>query len=214
MASVPSVPAGCNLRWNVDDAATVLSLTETMIAKSRATLDSVAAVTAPESATWETVMKPLADDETETRASSAVLEFLQHVSAVKELRDASTNADKMIAEFGVECEMRVDVYNAVQTFANTEEAKALGGEQARFLERILRDFKRNGLHLGEENREKIKEIKEKMSKVPCHHHLLASILSPRHNPLPQTEPSFCACARRSSRSTSARTVTMKTRSLV
>jgi hypothetical protein len=157
------VPPGCNLRWNIKDAATVKRLTEALITRSRAVHDAVAA--AAPAPSWAAVMQPMADDETTTRAESAALEFLQHVSASKELRDASTDCDKMISEFGVECEMRVDVYNAVQAFAETVEAKALTGERARFLARVLRDFKRNGLHLAEGLRGQIKTIKERMSKL-------------------------------------------------
>ena len=56
--------------------------------------------------------------------------------------------------------MRLDVYTAVKAFAETEEAKGLQGEQARYLERTLRDFTRNGMHLDETARNKVKAIKE------------------------------------------------------
>ena len=159
------VAPGCRLRWNVLEPTEVVRLAKEMIVKSRSVLDNVVAAADAGKTAWADIMQPLADDETETRAESAALEFLQHVSPHKALRDASTEADKLISEFGVECEMRVELYRAVQAFAETAEGQGLSGERARFLSRILRDFKRNGLHLEEETRAKVKAMKEEMSKL-------------------------------------------------
>ena len=72
-----------------------------LLPTSRSVLDGVVAAAAAGRTAWADIMQPLADDETETRAESAALEFLQHVSPHKALRDASTEADKLISEFGV-----------------------------------------------------------------------------------------------------------------
>ena len=44
----------------------------------------------------------LADNTTEKRTKQILLEFPQHVSANKEMRDASVAADKKLSEFHVE----------------------------------------------------------------------------------------------------------------
>ena len=44
----------------------------------------------------------LADDETESSTHRNILDFPQHVSPEKELRDASVAADKKLSEFDVE----------------------------------------------------------------------------------------------------------------
>ena len=143
--SAPVLSPGCRLRWDITDPALVISEAAALIARSRTILDTVAANATAGKTGWADIMQPLADDETESRADSAALEFYQHTSPHKALRDASTEADKQISAFGVECEMRVDLYRAVQSFADTAEGKSLSGEKARFLERVLRDFKRNGV---------------------------------------------------------------------
>ena len=61
---------------------------------------------------------------------------------------------KAISEFSIESDMRMDVYSAVKAFADTAEAKALKGEQARYLERVLRDYNRDGMHLDKATRGK------------------------------------------------------------
>lgn len=43
-------------------------------------------------------MQPMVDAGTLSQQDASVLEFLQHVSADKELRDASTEADKVCVQ--------------------------------------------------------------------------------------------------------------------
>lgn len=54
-----------------------------------------------------------------------------------------------------------DVYQSVMEFA--KKGEKLEPQDQRFLDRVVRDFKRNGLHLAEEERNKIKDIKKKIS---------------------------------------------------
>ena len=47
------------------------------------------------------------------------MDFVQHVSTEKELRDASSEASQKLGDFGVECEMRQDVYRALCEFKSS-----------------------------------------------------------------------------------------------
>ena len=48
--------------------------------------------------------------------------------------------------------MRADTYASIKAYSETDHAKTLEGEDKRFLERVLRDYERKGLHLPEETR--------------------------------------------------------------
>lgn len=54
----------------------------------------------------------LADIDAQFDAVVEPLSFYQNVSPTKELRDASTEAESLVREFGVEASMRIDVFNA------------------------------------------------------------------------------------------------------
>ncbi|MBI4051494.1 MAG: Zn-dependent oligopeptidase, partial [Elusimicrobia bacterium] len=63
-------------------------------------------------------------------------------------------------QYGVEVYAREDIYNAVK--APAAKKPALQGEDAKLLEKVLLDFKRNGLELPGEKREKVKEMKKRL----------------------------------------------------
>ena len=48
--------------------------------------------------------------------------------------------------------MRADTYASIKAYSETDHAKTLEGEDKRFLDRVLRDYERKGLHLPEETR--------------------------------------------------------------
>jgi len=61
--------------------------------------------------------------------------------------------------------MRKDVFDSILAFSKTDEAKSLSPEHQRYLEKAVTDGKRNGLHLSEEAREEIKNVKKRISEL-------------------------------------------------
>lgn len=91
------------------------------------------------------------------------LTFQQHVSEDKEIRDASTQAEKLLRDFGIESQQREDVYKSFQTLLDTVSLDELAPETKRYLEKTVREYKRNGLGLPVEDRLEVKEIQKKLS---------------------------------------------------
>ena len=81
----------------------------------------------------------------------------------QETREASVEASKKLREFGVEISMRKDLFDLVVAFNERGGCEGLTAEQKRFVEREIRSGKRNGLHLDDEKRKEITEIKKKMA---------------------------------------------------
>jgi Zn-dependent oligopeptidase len=61
--------------------------------------------------------------------------------------------------------MRKDLFDNIVAFSLTDEAKTLNAELTRFVEKSVIDGKRNGLHLPEDKRLEIKNIKKRISEL-------------------------------------------------
>eukprot|EP01134_Creolimax_fragrantissima_P003374 CFRG3374T1 len=155
---------GTILRWDLT-VDQLFERTKNLINKSRAVYDNLAGLV-DEDLNYDSVIKALADDDCEFSTNQSLVDFPQYVSCDKAIREASTKCDKLISAYQVERGMRVDVYEKVHTFSlKVKESGKLKGEAKRYLERILRDYRRNGLHLDSAARAHITEIKNKINEL-------------------------------------------------
>ena len=81
--------------------------------------------------------------------------------------DAARNmAKECIAEFAKffnEISLDENLYRAVKDYSETADAKSLTGYKARFTQKTVEDFERNGFALPKEKRDKLKAINDKLS---------------------------------------------------
>jgi len=131
-----------------------------IIEEYKRTVASVCAVPNP---TFENTLVSLARAEAKFSVDNSVLDFPQYVSTDSAVRDASAASDKRVSEFLVELGMNEQLYGAVRRLADTK--PDLQGEDARYLKFILRDFRRNGLELGSEQRAELMAIKKRISEL-------------------------------------------------
>lgn len=134
----------------------------------QALLDKIVAEVSPDKATFESVMKPMALDENEANLSGRILGFYQYVSADADLRNASTEAEKIMDDFSIECNMREDVFQLVDAvFKNQKTAEPnLDAESLRLLDKERKHYIKNGLGLPQgPQRDRFKEIKKRLSQI-------------------------------------------------
>ncbi|RXG48793.1 hypothetical protein VDGE_07942 [Verticillium dahliae] len=138
-----------------------------MCAKTRALLDKISADVSVDKATFQDVMAPIIKDENEAALEGRLLGFYQYVAADAELRTASTEADKLMDEFGIECAMREDIYKLVDaTFSRKDAEKDLDPEDLRLLEKDRKAYLKFGLGLpAGPQRDRFKEIKTRLSQI-------------------------------------------------
>ncbi|KAI0484846.1 Metalloprotease [Xylariaceae sp. FL0804] len=145
----------------VDDAKALCSST-------RSLLDNIVTEGSADKATFASVIAPMIQDEDDSQLSARILGFYQYVSADAELRNASTEAEKLMDDFSIECSMREDVYKLVEAAFQAQESKEpdLDPESLRLLEKERKSYIRNGLGLPQgPQRDRFKEIKKRLSMI-------------------------------------------------
>lgn len=149
------------LSWSLTPEEIAMK-TDELIANTKKTVDVIAQVDLKE-VTCENVMKPLADLETEFTISRNGLDFFQHIHPDKARRDASTESDKKLSAFEVQMSMRRDVYERIDSLNTC--CSIQNAEGKRYLERKIKNGKRNGIHLDESIRKQIEVLKKKESEL-------------------------------------------------
>ncbi|KAK7956377.1 uncharacterized protein PG986_005599 [Apiospora aurea] len=134
---------------------------------TRSVLDKVVAQVPVEKATFASVLKPMAEDEDQSALNGRILGFYQYVSADEDLRNASTEAEKIMDEFAIECNMRDDVFQLVDAvFKKRESEPKIDSESLRLLEKEHKNYIKNGLGLPQgPQRDRFKEIKKRLSQI-------------------------------------------------
>lgn len=135
---------------------------------TRSLLDKLAADVPVDRASFAKVLKPIAEDEDHGGLSGRILGFYQYVSADAELRDASSEAEKIMDEFGIECNMREDIFQLVDSIAKRQKDNEpdLDAESLRLLDKERKNYIKNGLGLPKgAQRDRFKEIKTRLSQI-------------------------------------------------
>lgn len=93
-----------------------------------------------------------------------IIGFYQAVSTDQKLRDASSEAEKLLDDFGIESSMREDIFRLVD--ASLKKKEDLDAESQWLLEKDHKGFIRNGLGIpAGPQRDRFKEIKKRLSEI-------------------------------------------------
>lgn len=139
------------------------SRAEALIKDSKRIDDEIASEQNP---TFANVFKKYALRENDRMSQSNYLTFFQHVASDKDLRDASSKADELISNYEIDAGMREDLYKVVkQAFDNLSSETGLDDEDRLFAEKLEKKFRRNGLGLDKEKRDKIGQLRKDLTNV-------------------------------------------------
>ena len=142
----------------------VVKDTKELLAEAKKVIDDIVAKVGDKDASFENVLLPMALEENRQTLSAHILGIYQSVSTDKALRDASTEAEKLMDEYGIEASMREDVYKLVDSALQRKDK--LDAESQRLLEKEHKSYVRNGLNIpAGEKRDRFKEIKLRLSQL-------------------------------------------------
>ncbi|XP_054908340.1 neurolysin, mitochondrial isoform X1 [Poeciliopsis prolifica] len=148
------------LRWDLSPDE-IRTLTDTLIARVKKVYDDVGSLHI-ESVSAENTLEALANAKLDYASSRHVLDFPQYVFPDKEVRAASTEADKRLSEFDVEISMREDVFKRMMTLQKKFQDNP-STEEKRFLDRLVTLGRRKGLHLSKEIQQEVKQTSKLIS---------------------------------------------------
>ncbi|XP_044030205.1 neurolysin, mitochondrial isoform X2 [Siniperca chuatsi] len=150
------------LRWDLSPAET-RTMTDSLINRVKKVYDDIGSLKI-ENVSVENTLKALANVKLDYASSRHVLDFPQYVSPSKEVRTASTEAEKKLSEFDVEINMREDVFKRI-TALQKKVQDNLSPDEKRFLDRLVTLGKRKGLHLSKDIQEEIKRTSKLISEL-------------------------------------------------
>uniref|UniRef100_A0A7S1TFZ1 Peptidase M3A/M3B catalytic domain-containing protein n=2 Tax=Compsopogon caeruleus TaxID=31354 RepID=A0A7S1TFZ1_9RHOD len=141
---------------------------EQVIATHREVLDGLVAVGGSKWTVSE--LRRLAEAEMDLSADSSAVTFGSHVSTEKVVRDSAAKAEEKIDAYLVESSMRKDLYESLVAFEarigqEPDLSAQVTAEEKRMLDRLLRDFVRNGVALGDETRDRFMAVKKRLSEL-------------------------------------------------
>jgi metallopeptidase MepB len=144
--------------------ASLLEDARSLCGTTRTLLDKIAAEITPETATFENVILPIAENEDKSGLQDRIISFYQVVSGDSQLRTASSLAEQIIDEFQIEASMREDIFKLVDT-VHKNSAK-LDPESQMLLEKTRKSYIANGLGIPAGlQRDRFKVIKKRLSQI-------------------------------------------------
>ena len=93
-----------------------------------------------------------------------LMDFMQYVHPNNNVREASVESAKAVAEFGNKWSYNVDVYQ--KTLSVYEQFKSqFDEEETLYITKILKSYKHKGIHLEEETRNQLETIQQELSEL-------------------------------------------------
>lgn len=113
--------------------------------------------------TFENTLGALDDLSTRLDTDTSLFIFMENVSTNADERDQARAADEAVSNWAVALGKREDLYKAIKAYADTK--PKLDGEKARLLEFTMRDYRRAGMNLPKDQREKLQANEQEQNKL-------------------------------------------------
>ncbi len=161
MSSNPLLHIPYEIPFHEIRPAHVLPAIETLIENAKGALSAIKNLEG--SRTYENTLGALEDATVPLSTAMTVVGHLESVATTPDLRKAYTAAQPLAAAFWSTIPLDGELYDAIHTYAATDDAKALDPVRARLLEKTLRSFRRNGAELSPAKKEELTAIQVELT---------------------------------------------------
>jgi oligopeptidase A len=136
---------------------------EKHLQRAQERIDRIIALEGPRN--FENTMLALDDATEELEYAVGVVRHLESVATYPELRAAYNAAQPKISAFYSSLPLNEALWNAIKSYAATDDAKALTGPHKRYLEKTLASFRRHGADLDAAGKARMAELDVELAKL-------------------------------------------------
>ena len=146
------------------DANQVVPLIDEMIDRHEAEIDLIIE-TAKSDPSWDNLMMAMESLEVELNDAWAPISHLNAVVSNDELRKAHDDAVQKLTEHSTRLSQSRPLYETMSSLAGSEKSQAFSAAQRKMIDDSLRTFQRNGVALGEDDRERFKKLRQTLTRL-------------------------------------------------
>src|SRR5881392_1081491 len=132
------------------------------IAKANAALDQIGSQDLGK-VTFKSTVVALDDATYQAGLAANKATIIKETNTNAAMRTAAENAVKAFQDWAVGVDYREDVYKAIKAFADTH--PKLTGEDEKLFKETLRDYRRAGLELPQDQRKEVEQLRKELSKL-------------------------------------------------
>ena len=119
----------------------------------------------PAEHTWETLFQPLEDMDDQLKRAWSPVSHLHSVADNDDLRQAYNACLPKLTDHATELGQNEDLFRACKTLAEGDEYARLDIPRQKIISNALRDFRLSGIDLGQEDKNRYKELQQRLSKL-------------------------------------------------
>lgn len=168
MTRTGSVPENVKTRMSLpafeNTADEVLASGEAILKKSQAIVRELAEMK-DEQISFASTLGQMDDLDFEESEVLSRIYLLQNVHPDPKIREACRSVETKSRDWHLEKIYNESIYRKVKQFAETPEAKTLEAEDKKLLTELLKDYKRLGMELPEEQKSELKSLKKLLHKL-------------------------------------------------
>lgn len=133
--------------------------------RAQARIDELAQPVEATRLTFENTMRALEDATEELARGWGLLGHLESVANSPQLRETYNKLLPKVSAFFAGMPLNAGLWKRLEAYSQTAEARSLCGEQRRFLEETLEDFRDSGANLPDDAKERLREIENELSQL-------------------------------------------------